>query len=128
MIFVDTNCFLRFFLADNKSQKEVATKLFLSATKREIQLFTSLPVLFEIYWVMRSFYQKNKKKIAYILEEVCSLAVDIDEKEIFEKALGVYRRTNLGLVDSYNLVFAKENNASEFKTFDKKLAKQFAKI
>ena len=52
MIFIDTNYFLRFLLADISSQHNQAKTIFKQAASGKISLFTSAVVIFEIYWVL----------------------------------------------------------------------------
>jgi predicted nucleic-acid-binding protein len=126
MTFVDTNYFLRFLLADNLAQHQKAKKLFLLAAEGKEKLFTSLVVFFEIYWVLTSFYEKNKSEVAQILNNVLKIEfLGIESKEILKEALNIYKKTSLDLEDAYNIVYAKSKKASEFKTFDTKLNKVF---
>lgn len=128
MIFVDTNYFLRFLIADEPAQHEKAKKLFLEGAEGKKKLFTSLVVLFEVYWVLTSFYQKNKREVAKILNQVLQLEfIRIEDREVLKKAIGIYQRKNLDLEDSYNLAYAKAKGASALVTFDLRLKKAFAK-
>lgn len=126
MIFVDTNYFLRFLLKDIEKQHQEAKELFLKGAEGRLKLFTSLVVVFEIYWVLTSFYQKKKGKVVKVLEEIFDLEfVEIENKEILKKALKLYKRINLDFEDCYNLVLARKKKIKEFKTFDERLRKQF---
>ena len=126
MIFVDTNYFLRFLLQDIQKQHKEAEKLFLEAAEGKLKLFTSLIVVFEIYWVLSSFYKKDKREAVGILDEILSFQfLKIDEKEILSEAIRIYKKNNVSIEDSYNVAFAKGRNAVVFKTFDVKLAKLF---
>jgi len=126
MTFVDTNYFLRFLLADNLAQHQKAKELFLLAAEGKKKLFTSLVVFFEIYWVLTSFYEKNKSEVAQILNNILKIEfLGIESKEILKEALNIYKKTSLDLEDAYNIVYAKSKKASEFKTFDKNLLKFF---
>jgi predicted nucleic-acid-binding protein len=126
MIFVDTNYFLRYLLEDNLHQQKKAKELFMDGAKGKKKLFTSDIVIFEIYWVLSSFYGKNKNQIAEILKGILSFGfLKVEGKDILQDALLIYREKNLDFEDSYNLVYAKDKEASEFRTFDKKLAKLF---
>lgn len=128
MIFVDTNYFLRFLLKDQKIQHSTAKNLFIQAAKNEIELCTSLIVFFEIYWVLSSFYRKEKSELIEKLEGLLSFAfIHLQDREIFEQAVRIFKETSLDLEDAYNLVYASANKASEFKTFDKKLQKIFGR-
>lgn len=126
MIFVDTNYFLRYLLEDNLVQQKKAKKLFLDGAEGKIKLFTSNIVIFEIYWVLSSFYEKNRKEIAEILKALLGFKfLKIEDKDILKKALLTYKKKNLDLEDSYNLAFARSKKASEFRTFDRKLTNLF---
>ncbi len=63
MIFVDTNYFLRFFLRDSREQYLIVKQFFLDGASGKIKLFTSLIVLFEVYWVLKSYYGKEKNDL-----------------------------------------------------------------
>lgn len=121
MIFVDINYFLRFLLADEKNQHGQAKKLFENGATGKIKLFTSLIVFFEIYWVLSSFYKKDKKIISKVLRDLLKMSfIIISERNVLEKALNISQKKNLDLEDSFNLAYAQEKNAESFKTFDKK--------
>ncbi len=122
MIFVDTNLFVRYFLKDVLSQFKEVEKLFSDGAKKKKKLFTSTIVIFEIYWLFGSFYEKTKDEVIEILKKTFSLDfIEIQEREILEKALSIFEVSNLDFEDCYNVVYAKERGAKDFKTFDKKL-------
>ncbi|MBM3284214.1 type II toxin-antitoxin system VapC family toxin [Candidatus Gottesmanbacteria bacterium] len=122
MIFVDTNYFLRFLLKDNKDQFLEAKELFGKGALGEIQLFTSLVVFFEIYWVLSSFYKKEKSELIKVLTNVLSMGfIKYENAEILFKAVQFFSQNKLDLEDSYNIIYAKESGAKSFKTFDQRL-------
>ena len=126
MIFVDTNYFLRFLLADLEDQYSQVKKLLDDAATGRVEIFTSTVVFFELYWVLRSFYQKDRKQIAQTLEDFLDLEfIGLSERQFLKASLETFKKSNLSLVDCFNLVFAKDSNAKAFKTFDHKLAKFF---
>jgi predicted nucleic-acid-binding protein len=126
MIFLDTNYFLRFLLKDNKNQYLIVKRLFLQASFGKIELFTSLVVFFEICWVLRSYYGKDKKNLCIMLGKLLKMNfIDFPERYLLEKSLGLFGRENLSFEDCYNFVFAKEKKATSFATFDKKLKTKF---
>ena len=63
MIFIDTNYFLRLLLQDDDNQHKKAEKLFLEAAEGKVLVFTSIIVIFEIYWVLKSHYKKTNRQI-----------------------------------------------------------------
>ena len=126
MTFIDTNYFLRFLLGDNASQQEETKQVFLQAAEGKIELFTSLVVVFEIYWVLTRFYQRQKDEISKTLIDILNLEfITLEEKELLSKAVSLYKETNFDLEDSFNLSFAQSKKAADFKTFDTKLQKAF---
>ena len=126
MIFVDTNYFLRLLLKDIDFQYKAAKRLFERAVGGKITLFTSLIVMFEVYWVLASFYKKDKKQAVRIMEDMFSLnCFELRESDLLRKSMELCIKTSLGLEDSYNLVYAINKKAEDFKTFDKKLEKAF---
>ena len=127
MIFVDTNYFLRFLIEDNKEQSKIAKELFLEGAKGKQQLITSTIVIFEIYWVFKSYYQKSKAEVVAILQKVLRMNfIRLDERDLLQSVLDFFKAENLSLEDCYNLVFAKENKIEFCKTFNAKLAKVFS--
>ena len=124
MMFVDTNYFLRFLLADQEAQHHTAKGLFQKAAAGDVHLFTSLIVFFEVYWVLASFYKKEKTELVEKLEGLLSMTfIDYQEHEVLASAVRVFKETPLDLEDAYNLVYASTNGASELKTFDQQLQK-----
>ena len=122
--FIDTNYFLRFLLKDDEKQFNIVYSLFQKGINGEIQLFTSVVVFFEIYWVLSSFYKKKKNKIIEFLKNILKLTfIDFENKTILEEAIIFFQKFNLDLEDCYNLAYAKLKKANEFITFDKILNK-----
>lgn len=128
MIFVDTNYFLRYLLNDIDEQYQKAKELFLAGSEGKISLTTSPLVFFEIFWVLRSFYNLNKENCIIALRSILKLSfIQLDERNILMDAVILFEKTSLDLEDCYNLYYAKLSNIDSFKTFDKKLEKEFAK-
>jgi len=126
MIFVDTNYFLRFLLKDVERQYLEVKKLMIAAAQGEKELFTSTIVFFELYWVLSSYYGKNKSQLASTLRNFLDLEfIRLEERSTLKEAIVIFESTPLSLEDAYNVVFAKERGGREFKTFDKKLQKYF---
>ena len=129
MIFIDTNYFLRYFLKDIPSQYQDAKELFMKAATGKIKLFTSTIVFFELYWVLLSFYEKEKTDIIIVLKDVLEMSfVEIGDHVLLEEVVNVYQSVNFDLEDCYNLVYASSSKAQDFKTFDKKLSQKYKEL
>lgn len=128
MTFIDTNYLLRFLLKDIDSQYIEAKELLLKGARGEGKLVTSTIVFFELYWVLSSYYKKNKSDLVILLKKILDLNfVILKERSILIESVKFFSKTNFDLEDCYNLSFAKEHNLKEFKTFDEKLKKQWNK-
>lgn len=129
MIFVDTNYFLRFLLKDIDAQHKKAKSLFSRAALGKVKAFSSVLVFFEIYWVLASFYEKEKDELVEILNKILAMEfIKLGERPLLEEAVQTFANTTLELEDAYNLAYAKANQAANFKTFDQKLAKYFEEV
>jgi len=94
----------------------------LEAVNQEIRIFTSTIVFFEIYWVLSSFYKKNRLKIIEYLEKILRMDfLEIENRTILQEALIIFEKHNLDLEDCYNISYANNLNADKFSTFDKKI-------
>lgn len=128
MMFIDTNYFLRFLLKDIDNQYLEVKNLFISASEGKNELATSTIVFFEIYWVLISYYGKNKTEVSNIMKKILNLNfIELEEREVLFNALSLFQKTSLELEDCYNIYYAKSKEIKSFKTFDRKLTKEFAK-
>lgn len=130
-MFVDTNYFFRFLFKDINDQYLKVETLFLSASEGKVSLITSTIVFFELYWVLKSYYKKNKAEIIQVLLKVLSFNfIKLEEREMLLSALSLFQKKSLDLEDCYNIYYAKSQRvkSSDFKTFDKKLEKEFNKM
>ena len=129
MIFVDTNYFLSFLLNRITTQTKIVNGLFIKAATGKTTLFTSLIVIFEVYWVLARFYSKKPQETIKLISQILNLSfIKIQEKELLVKALEVAENSQLGFYDSFNLLYAIRSKAQDFKTFDIKLQKAFERI
>jgi len=128
-IFIDTNFFLRFFLKDIKKQYLEAKVIFSAGAKDREDLRTSLIVVFEVFWVLSSFYKFKREEIVVVIKGILGMTfIRLDERDILYDALMLYKNTNLSLGDCYNLSYSIRMGVKEFKTFDIKLGREFEKI
>ena len=99
MIFVDTNYFLRFLLQDNEKHFIQANRLLAEGTQGKLKLFTSTVVFFEVHWVLRSYYEKNRTQIFETLREILDLEfIQIEDRSILQSALEMFSKKALSLV------------------------------
>jgi predicted nucleic-acid-binding protein len=122
-IVVDTNAFLRFFLNDISEQAESVEKLLQRGKNGEVKLIVPQVVIFEIHFALEKLYKIPKEEIIETLKSLISMDyLQIQDKDIFGKALERYSKYNLSLPDCFLRSAAEKENAELF-TFDKKLEK-----
>ncbi|MBN2604134.1 MAG: PIN domain-containing protein [Candidatus Thermoplasmatota archaeon] len=120
---LDTNILLRFLVGDVPSQYKISKKLLEDASQGKVSLFIAQIVIFEVDFGLVKFYKFNKKKVIGMLESLVGISyIKIDNRDIFKKAIKLYKDLNLDLVDCFLLAYKKEKSLKLF-TFDKKLQK-----
>ncbi|OJI06421.1 hypothetical protein BK004_03715 [bacterium CG10_46_32] len=124
MTFVDTNYFLRFLLEDVDAEHHVARELFREGASGSRALFTSTIVMFEIYWVLASFYRTEKRQLIGVLGDVLNMEfIQLEDRGLLRGALALFSAESIEFEDAYNTMYARANGATEFATFDKNLKK-----
>jgi predicted nucleic acid-binding protein len=120
---VDTNAFLRFLLDDIPEQKEAVETLFKNAENKKYTLIVPQIVVFEIYYSLEKYYHVPKEVIVtQLLFLVSNPCLQIQNRDMFQKALKMLLTTTVSFPDTFLAVTAAEKNAELF-TFDKKLQK-----
>jgi len=128
MTFVDTNYFVRIIENDNEVQVREIRKLFSKGMTGTENLVSSTVVLFEIYWLMKTYYGKKKEDLAKVLRDVLDMSfIKWESQKTLTEAVETMRRTNYDLEDAYNLVYAKSVGVNELASFDKRLQKVWGK-
>lgn len=122
-LFVDTNIFLRYLLADHKTQSPAAKRLFTEAKKGKLSLVTHPLVVSEIFFMLYSYYKFTKDEIIEKLKTVLLFdGLEILEKNIVFQAIAFYEKNNIDFVDAYGAAFALENKI-DVCSFDRDLDK-----
>jgi predicted nucleic acid-binding protein len=99
-LFIDTNIWLRFLLADQKKQFEDCQKLFNLNEQGKIKIYTSTIVLLEIVFTLASFYQIKKAAIIADLKAILEARnLTLIEKTDFNKTLSLFEAYQTKLAD-----------------------------
>lgn len=119
-IFVDTNIFLRFLLADHPQQSPRCKKLFERAAKGKVKLVTSELAIAEIAWVLTSFYKESHQSVAQKLGQIIMFkGLTVPNKEILLLATQKFESQKLDFIDAYNYALALKNKARKIYSYDK---------
>jgi predicted nucleic acid-binding protein len=118
-VFVDTNIFLRYLIADDPTKHKKCKELFRKAVDGKILLLTSEMVIAELIWTLQSFYRVPKAEVIEKISIVTNTPnLTIPNKGLIAETLVVYSRRNIDYIDAYNAVFMKHHNTNDIYSYD----------
>jgi predicted nucleic acid-binding protein len=119
--FVDTNLFIRYLTNDDPQKADRVDRLLDQAANGKIKLITAEMVLAEMVWVLESFYQLDKTRIAEMLKAILSTpGLEVLNGKIVEHALQYYALQNIDFVDAYIVALMQKHKIDGIYSFDKK--------
>ena len=99
-LFLDSNIWLRFIMADDPKMFDTCAALFQSINRGEITPYSSSIVLLEVGYVLRSVYKIGKLDVISDLETVVTTqGLVLIEKTNFREALILHKQTGIKLAD-----------------------------
>ncbi len=120
MIYLDTNCLLRYVLGDNPEQLSKV----LAIIEKERGVRVSTEAFCEFVWVLESFYQMNRGQVADRLTLFLDHAGIGCERDLLRGVTGVYiKHPKVSFVDIL-LVARAERGGGKLATFDKAMARK----
>jgi predicted nucleic-acid-binding protein len=107
--FLDVNVILRFLLADDPVQSPKAKELFELAQAGKLVLCASHVCLAEATWVLSSYYNFERSKLAQTLREfVLHDGVDLEREDVILDAFDRFGKVNVDFIDCYIAALAKD--------------------
>lgn len=101
-IFIDTNIFIRFLIGDNEKMAEETRKLLELIEKGKLRGETDIVVIAEIVWTLNSFFKVKKEEVVESINLLLNLKnLTIKNKEIIERAINIYSKTNIDFIDAF---------------------------
>ena len=107
---VDTNIFLRFLTSDDEQLAEKIERVFEDCRSGKLRLVTTVMVVSELEWTLRSYYGLTRKDVSERLEAVVSLPglrVVTGVHDVVG-AIEMYGNKNVDWVDILNYQVAKK--------------------
>lgn len=99
-VFIDTNVWLRFLVADQKEKYEACKKLIGFNEEGKLRIYTSTIVLSEIIYTLTSFYRVSKRAIIKDIKTILSSRnLTLIEQTNFRKTLACFSKHNIKLAD-----------------------------
>jgi predicted nucleic-acid-binding protein len=123
---LDTNVLIRFFTSDQRKKYDKLYSFFESLERGDMHVELKLIVLFQVIFVLKSFYKIPKENISNGLIELLKYkGITIKEKKIVQRALELWRDKNVEIVDCYliaclekdaqNLLYSYDRDFDKFK-------------
>lgn len=99
--FLDTNVFIRVIARDDERMVQECERLFEKVQTGQIEAVTSVMVITEIGWLLKSFYKFPRLKIASLLVSINKMkGLTISGNPNMFSALEYYQTTNISLTDA----------------------------
>lgn len=118
---LDTNIIIRFLTNDPPNQAEKIEKLFSQASSSSLEIPDV--VIFEIVYVLLSFYQLSKEEVIEKIYSLINFEKIKTNKKLIKKTLEIFKNYPISFIDAYlcALIFLKKHPF--IYSFDKKLKK-----
>jgi len=99
---IDANVILRYLTKDPPEMAEAALRIFENAQKGKILLVVIPLIVAEVVWVLESFYDYPKTKIAEIMSQflLCEGLI-VEDLDLIYNALTLYQEKNLDFADAF---------------------------
>ncbi len=99
---LDTNVVIRFLTTDKSSKYSTLYAFFENLEQGKMKVELKLIVLFQVIFVLKSFYKVPKEAIVDGLLTLLEYkGINIKEKKIVNRTLELWRNNNLEIVDCY---------------------------
>lgn len=120
---LDTNVLVRYLVADDKKQFEIAKKYIEDASTHEA-LFIPVSVSVELEWVLRSLYELNKAMIIDTFNRLLEVReIEFQDESAIEVTLSLYTDNNADFADCLHIASAQTKNRIPLVTFDRKASR-----
>jgi len=120
MIFIDTNIFIRFFVADNSEEHKKVEKFFNDVVCGNTKYFTNTMVIAEIVWVLGKYYKMEKNHVCENIRLILDTPnILIKEIKILHNTVEIFEKQNIDFIDAYNYSYSLMSNSNEIMSYDK---------
>jgi predicted nucleic acid-binding protein len=117
--FIDANIILRFLTKDPPPMAEAALKIFEEAKHGKMSLLIIPITVAEVVWVLESFYEYPKEKIAETMTQFLSCeGLEVESLDLLLEALNLYCEKNLDFADAILATTALRKGIPNIYSFD----------
>lgn len=120
---LDTNVLVRYLVADDKKQFQLA-KAFIEDAALTEPLFVPVSVSVELEWVLRSLYELDKAVILTVFNRLLEAReIEFQEESSIEITLSLYADSNADFADCLHIASAYSSERVPLMTFDRKASR-----
>ncbi len=117
--FIDTNIFIRHFMADDRVQSPACLALFQAIEREELTVWTSHLVVAEIVFVLSRAYRLERVAIRDVILPILTLPnIKIDQKQMFVRVFDLYTTLPIDYVDAYHAALLLNRDGVSLYSFD----------
>jgi len=117
---LDTNVLIRFLTLDKDTKYRRLYNFFESLERGEMLVELKLIVLFQVIYVLKSFYRVPKGQIVSGLMDLLKYkGITIKEKKIAQRALELWREKNVEIVDCYLIACLEKDAQNILYSYDR---------
>jgi predicted nucleic acid-binding protein len=118
--FIDTNVFLRHFLADDRKKAAAAQALLLRVEAGTEQVTTSPLVLFELVFILHRTYKLPKDKVVELVSGVLEYrGLQVTGKDLWRAAFETWLTHPLDFTDAFNVAAMRAGGVREIYAWDR---------
>lgn len=120
MALLDTNVLLRFLTADKSKKYKRLYEFFESLERGDMRVELKLIVLFQVIFVLKSFYNVPKGDIAGGIQNILKYkGISIKEKKIVQRTLELWSKKNVEIVDCYLIACLEKDSQNLLYSYDR---------
>jgi predicted nucleic-acid-binding protein len=117
---LDTNIVLRFLTSDKGKKYERLYEFFLSLERGDMRVELKLIVLFQIIFVLKSYYSVSKQEIVHGIQGLLEYkGITIKEKKIVQRTLELWSMKNVEIVDCYLIACLERDTQHVLYSYDR---------
>jgi predicted nucleic-acid-binding protein len=116
---LDTNVLLRFLTSDKSKKYKRLYEFFESLERGDMRVELKLIVLFQVVFVLKSFYNVPKGDIVSGIQNILKYkGISIKEKKIVDRTLELWSKKNIEIVDCYLIACLEKDSQNLLYSYD----------
>jgi predicted nucleic acid-binding protein len=128
-VLIDANVFVSFLVERNEEQRAAAKALIDAAGDGEIEAFVTQFAVFEVTYVLQSYYDMPAPRVAALMRDLIALpgVTAIDDCP-WKKVFHLWPKQLGGVADAATIAVTIANHYDAIATFDQKMIKRMRSI